>query len=143
MPPGKFHAQDSVLIAAGSVAFTAYQGGNLAHAVSFALGSLSGVILSPDLDQDGLTISEMSIIRRIPVLGWAFYLYWFPYAKLIKHRHWTSHAPVIGTIGRLLYLAPLFFLLAHFGIDLWNEFSRDWIVGLAASDAMHWFRDFF
>jgi uncharacterized metal-binding protein len=32
---------------------------------------------------------------------------WLPYQKFIPHRHWLSHAPVIGSAVRLLYLGVL------------------------------------
>jgi hypothetical protein len=34
-------------------------------------------------------------------------LLWLPYQKFIPHRHWLSHAPVIGSAVRLLYLGVL------------------------------------
>jgi uncharacterized metal-binding protein len=30
---------------------------------------------------------------------------WLPYQKKIPHRHWLSHAPIVGSALRLLYLA--------------------------------------
>lgn len=136
MPSGKIHSQDSIIIATGIAAFS------IANSLDFipsAIGALTGIILSPDLDQDDLTISELSIIRKAPAIGWLFYLYWFPYAKIIPHRHWSSHWPVVGTLGRILYLTPLWYALSYFQFDLYN--LRYWLIGLALSDLAHWLRD--
>ena len=72
----------------------------------------------------------------------------YPYAKLIRHRHWLSHAPLIGTAGRLAYLAALGWLawlaLGRPDVALDGEALRTlaWAAaGLAASDALHWVMD--
>jgi uncharacterized metal-binding protein len=60
---------------------------------------LGGLYLSPDLDLESLPWKRWGILRII----------WLPYQKFIPHRHWLSHAPVVGSIGRLLYLGVLLF----------------------------------
>jgi uncharacterized metal-binding protein len=57
---------------------------------------LGGLYLSPDLDLKSLPWKRWGILRFL----------WLPYQR-IPHRHWLSHAPVIGSIGRLLYLGVL------------------------------------
>jgi len=54
---------------------------------------LGGLYLSPDLDLKSLPWKRWGILRFL----------WLPYQR-IPHRHWLSHAPVVGSIGRLLYL---------------------------------------
>jgi uncharacterized metal-binding protein len=55
---------------------------------------LGGLYLSPDLDLKSLPWKRWGLLKSI----------WLPYQKFIPHRHWLSHAPVVGSIGRLLYL---------------------------------------
>jgi hypothetical protein len=59
---------------------------------------LGGLYLSPDLDLKSLPWKRWGVLRII----------WLPYQR-IPHRHWLSHAPVVGSIGRLLYLGVLLF----------------------------------
>ena len=106
-------------------------------------GCLAGIILSPDLDIPTKTISE-SIMGRIPVIGNLFWWYWLPYAKLIPHRHWLSHWPVIGTFGRLLYMSPLLFITVcgyNVATLLKDVDVVGFVFGLMISDLMHWIMD--
>ncbi len=61
---------------------------------SFLLG---GLMLSPDLD------TRSNATRRWGPLK----LLWWPYRRLLSHRSLISHTPLIGSAGRLLYLAAL------------------------------------
>ena len=63
----------------------------LTAALAFLVG---GLWLSPDLD----TRSRPS--RR---WGWLSVLWW-PYRRLVRHRGWLSHTPLLGTATRLLLL---------------------------------------
>ena len=54
---------------------------------------LGGLYLSPDLDLKSNPWKRWGVLRFI----------WLPYQR-IPHRHWLSHAPIVGSIGRLLYL---------------------------------------
>lgn len=152
MPSGHIHAQDSILIGAGVLTLAVWQNWDLAPSVAVAAGSVSGLVLSPDLDQDGWTRSEL-ILRRIPLVRYIFFIYWLPYAWIMPHRHWASHAPVVGTVVRLLYLAPLVLFLLWFTESQWGWdiyrlseavafWGQYWVQGLALSDAAHWLRDF-
>lgn len=151
MPSGKIHATDSVIIAGGIMALSFWQGWEKAPALTVGIGSLSGMFLSPDLDQDGKTRSELVIIRKWPIIGHLFFVYWYFYAIAIPHRHWSSHFPVVGTLLRLLYCVPLF-LLAGYGLRQINvdleplvtillQWGKWFVIGLALSDFMHWLRD--
>ena len=61
---------------------------------SFLLG---GLLLSPDLD------TRSNATRRWGPLR----LLWWPYRRLLSHRSLVSHTPLLGSAGRLLYLAAL------------------------------------
>lgn len=142
MASGKTHAAMTLLGSASLVA-GAWKEPQL---MISAVGCLFGVLFSPDLDQDGVTLSEGMLLRRSLIIGVPWFLYWWPYAKLIPHRHWLSHFPVVGTLGRLLYFAPVLWLFWHFGLrgHLPEPVVQmlPWLVlGLAVSDALHWLLD--
>lgn len=91
---------------------------------------LYAVLVSPDLDQVGDIHSQyilkrlgspqnLPLIRSIKplraivkfasiivggVIGNLWEAIWYPYATYIPHRNFFSHAPVVGTIIRFLYL---------------------------------------
>jgi len=114
-------------------------------------GCLSGIPLTPDLDQITISKSEWSIVRYLPIVGWMWLGLWDLYARAVPHRSWLSHAPVIGTLGRLVYLLIIggFLSLAFYGftstwpdlLPLWkfvqSKWFVGWIVGLMISDVMH------
>jgi uncharacterized metal-binding protein len=63
---------------------------------------LGGLLLSPDLDT-----------RSNPTRRWGpLRLLWWPYRRCLSHRSLVSHCPLLGTAGRLAYLAGLVLLLA-------------------------------
>jgi uncharacterized metal-binding protein len=69
---------------------------------------LGGLLLSPDLDT-----------RSNPTRRWGpLRLLWWPYRRLLRHRSIVSHSPVLGTLGRLLYLGALLIGLSWLGQPL-------------------------
>jgi uncharacterized metal-binding protein len=122
MPSGKIHAAATV-IAAGVVspllALVARQ--PVEHAAAFAAGCMVGLVVTPDLDVRHRDTHSETIIRRtggcFPGALWN--LFWLPYAYLVPcHRHWLSHAPLLGTALRVIYLllvpALFWWILGHF-----------------------------
>ncbi|MBM5807168.1 MAG: hypothetical protein FJ056_05675 [Cyanobacteria bacterium M_surface_10_m2_179] len=68
--------------------------GITAGTLAFLIG---GLWLSPDLDT-----------RSNPSRRWGpLRLLWWPYRGLLRHRSLLSHSPVLGSAGRLVYLASL------------------------------------
>jgi uncharacterized metal-binding protein len=55
----------------------------------------SGLIFGPDLDLYSFHYKRWGKLRWL----------WRPYQKAIKHRSIWSHGPILGTIGRILYLS--------------------------------------
>ena len=150
MSSGVRHAQASVVIS-----FPTGIGQAILHgpALGFTcwLGCLSGIVLSPDLDVDGRTHSE-SVIYQLPLgclIGTIFTVFWYPYARIFKHRSVWSHLPILGTLIRVLYLfIPLIIASLLFGfwpglVDrlFMNPLFWSWCAGLAVSDALHWVMD--
>ena len=70
--------------------------------LALLVGGLLGLILSPDLDVDNGNISYQ-YVRKIG-LGRLFKLIFKPYAISYRHRSNITHAPVVSTILRLLYV---------------------------------------
>ncbi len=115
-------------------------------AIYAALGAFTGLVVEPDLDQD-YQAAPLETMRQTGGDGLAklWQLYWTPYARFIPHRSWMSHGPVVGTLGRLLYLAPLYALpilvwTHFFGFPTAQLFA--YFVGLAWVDLLHYIMDF-
>ena len=72
--------------------------------VAVAAGAflVGGLWLSPDLD------TRSRATQRWGPLAWL----WWPYRRGLSHRSLFSHSPVIGTAGRLIYLALALLLAA-------------------------------
>jgi len=141
MASGKVHRQDSIGLAVVGGFLLGARGTEPLEFVVFALGALAGIILSPDLDVDHRTESERLFYRVGWLPGILFYGYWLPYALLIPHRHPVSHWPIVGTIGRLLYLLPLWGAAWTFtGFPPW-VYTWAFVGGLMGSDTLHWLRD--
>ena len=146
MPNGNIHALASVALAGPAGVATFAFTGSLGDAAMAAGGCVLGYLISPDLDQDGRTISESLVYEVSGIAGYLWQVYWYPYALAVKHREWKSHAPVVGTLGRLTYLwLPWVGLAAATGRvpDLLWLLGTLWPVwaGLAASDVAHWLLD--
>lgn len=72
---------------------------------------LGGVMLSPDLD-----------IHSHPYKRWGWLRWiWLPYRASIGHRSPLSHAPIIGTTLRVLYLAFWMGLMGIVGVAITND----------------------
>lgn len=108
-----------------------------------AAGAFAGLILTPDLDSDGLIIADY-FVNTIPrfgqILGKIWHVYSWLYGRLFAHRSFWSHAPIVGTVIRVAYfLWPLYYFgfypppaflngmvavdIIHFGMD-WRLLRR-------------------
>jgi uncharacterized metal-binding protein len=127
--------------------------------VQYAVGSLVGIILTPDLDVDNGYIGNTIIRNKVGAWaerGWD--LLWHFYRRSIKHGSELSHFPVISTIGRLAYLYLFLLVIPYLllalvvpgGWDIGYEL-RWWnsqivahyrlIIGLMGSDLIHYVLD--
>lgn len=134
------------LVTIPTLAVTLVYTKDFATSVLVAGGCLSGILLTPDLDQEGISSSEWVLVKKTKGVGFLWLMLWYPYALLIPHRAFLSHFPIVGTVGRLLYLSivPVAILLyldkAQLVIDIFPYVLR-FGVGLAISDFMHWIFD--
>lgn len=109
-------------------------------------GSLMALIMNPDLDLSGVTRAEGNAYRLFVPFGILWQMFWTPYGR-IKHRSFISHGFIIGTFGRVLYLALPLSLLGN--IDGWSwqwllnyqEFITWFIYGLLIADTLHLIAD--
>jgi len=134
MASGKNH--DRAILFASPVVFIAgcYQFGLELGTIAAAAHFLGGYWLSPDLD-----------IKSRPFLRWGILkIIWIPYQRLIPHRSPLSHAPVLGSLIRLVYLAaclsPLWLLFpslqrVQWAID-WGKLAA-FLVGVELSALNH------
>ena len=112
----------------------------VAAGLAFLLG---GLWLSPDLDT-----------RSRPSRRWGpLAVLWLPYRRLVRHRGWISHLPLLGSVGRLAYLALLLLLLSGLlqplglpgphalitgAMDLWQRQQPVLLAALLGLEASAW-----
>jgi uncharacterized metal-binding protein len=157
MASGKAHATASALLAFPAGLLALGLGGDWGAAVACAIGSIAGIVLSPDLDVDSPTHSNYIIHKYTGCIGGAiWFAFWWPYAKFIPHRSPLSHWPVLGTILRLLYIVilstPIWFLITLFVFGSGESLPtpgpalKSWLwwatLGLLLSDTMHYIMDY-
>lgn len=151
MPGFVGHTTGNAFVLAGTTAVMAAQGWSLADIAAVDAGIvIANFILSPDLD--------LFNSRSMTDWGW-MRLFWWPYARMVKHRD-TMHMPVIGTLVRWLYMAavlsivvvPIAIILRRmnfsvtFGGDAEDIFWYlgyifDLLLGATLADTMHYALD--
>lgn len=159
MSNGATHAKVTTITAVpvGMLAMVS-SGDNFGITAVSVAGCLFGLVCEPDLDQPGITQSEGRLLhhRFMWPVGVFWFAVWYPYARLIPHRSWASHLPVVGTAIRLIYLvsvlgfmgailSPIFPNLIDSVIVLVSQVPTDYaivfFVSLATADVMHWIWD--
>lgn len=140
MANGRTHARYAgnflFLASAGALGLTQIPGYR-EEAIALVLGAVGGWLVTPDIDITGRTYEERRIWTFSPLLGWLWMAYWYPYAKLIPHRHKLSHMAGIATALRMVYLlwwVPLFLDIPP---DLFLWAWCTW----TAQDVLHWVLD--
>jgi len=152
MARGETHTIVTIAATVPTFAVAAYVTRDPGLAALAAAGTLSGVLLSPDLDHDWRTESELILWRITPAIGIPWSVIWCPYQYLIPHRSPLSHWPLVGTLGRVLYVVALLLLaqvhLRAVGVPFdamfwtqWPAASAAFCAGLAVSDFGHWLFD--
>lgn len=94
MASGKNHDRAILFASPLVLVVGCYQFGLELGIIAGASHFLGGYWLSPDLDIKSRPFLRWSVLRFI----------WVPYQRLIPHRNWKSHAPVLGSAIRLAYL---------------------------------------
>ena len=140
MPSGKIHAGITLATAVVTYTIGTTSGDSPEHAVATALGCISGILLTPDLDIKGTRADK--IVRKeagfIPAVIWG--MLWNPYSALIPHRSILSHGLLLGTLIRIIYIAVPLALLGILPGP--GPIINRMILGLVLSDNMHIGADF-
>lgn len=86
------------------------------YTVPVAIGSIAGLLITPDFDLEGKSITE-SALYIVPPLAWLWQQLWFGYALLFRHRGF-SHNIILGTLGRVAWslLIALVVMIFSFGL---------------------------
>jgi uncharacterized metal-binding protein len=112
MPSGRTHDRITLwsLPVVAGVTFLQTQSSNLTLWVSagFLFG---GLMLGPDLDIHSVHYKRWGWLRWV----------WLPYRGSMRHRSVLSHAPVIGTTLRVLYLGVWLLMFGFFSLAIANE----------------------
>lgn len=145
MASGKQHTEASFILAGGISALSLFGIAPSEAVLPLAVGAASGAVLTPDFDVDAgcIAYSNMEWMFGTPA-GKLWRWIWKPYALMVKHRSWISHAPVVGTIIRMLYLlvflswVPFVIELDYTAISAW---LRWWLLGLMFADFVHFLMD--
>ncbi len=115
MPSGRTHDRITLwslpFIIGLGVGITRSAGLTLWIASGFLLG---GLMLGPDLDIRSVQYKRWGCLRWI----------WIPYRGSLKHRSPLSHAPIIGTSLRIVYLGAWLSLAGLVALALLNEVAQ-------------------
>jgi uncharacterized metal-binding protein len=152
MSSGRAHSRATLAltIPAGMLAASVLTGSATNNMIAGCVGCLSGLIIEPDLDVDGVTKSEWEMIKKFWILGMVWVTLWYPYAWLIPHRSPLSHFPLIGTAGRVFYLMIVITAVTALFHIRWSVMDAvnhpaftPWFVGLVVTDTAHYVMDLF
>ena len=110
MASGKVHDRSVGLTAAAVGLISVLELAEPSIVIARSVGALSGYVLSPDLDLCSTPMRRWEALG----LGW----FWRPYMKALHHRSVWSHTPIVGTVGRLLYMSTGLGVLATFFVAL-------------------------
>ncbi|HEX2915544.1 MAG TPA: metal-binding protein [Chloroflexia bacterium] len=143
MPMGTTHRTINTVVSVPVCAGALFLGWTPAHVVCLAGGyTFATFFMNPDLDLNSLGYKSWGWLRII----------WWPYQRILAHRCWISHFPVISTILRVIYLMwfplALLLLLGSAAQSATREAIFDWwpvlalpvilfIVGMIISDSLH------
>jgi len=114
MPDGKTHFAVGVMGAATAVGLAFSLPPPWPGAV--AVGSLLGLVITPDMDIDAATYTEW-LLSRVPLAGWLFQVVFYGYGLLFRHRG-LSHHWLIGTASRMTYTAAAVMVMAVFVVGI-------------------------
>jgi uncharacterized metal-binding protein len=111
--------------------------GDYFSAASWGIGTVLATVLQPDLDQcEGVQgYIGFGIMRETyHKLEKLWSMYWYLYARLFAHRSFWTHTPIIGTLGRMIYLFPYI-------VFIYKYLPMYFILALVTCDFLHWIMD--
>ena len=119
MPSGRTHDRITLWLLPG----VALLAGLLSRDGSLTLACcgtylFAGLMFGPDLDIRS---------RQYARWGWLRWI-WKPYQRLFRHRSRFTHGPLIGTLGRLLYLGGWLTLPVGLGLAIAPQPTQQWAI---------------
>lgn len=136
MSDGTKHSLVTATLAALVPPLAMWSGESLDRAACLGAGALAGLLLTPDLDvQRGC--KSHAFANRLGI-GPLWRVYWWPYGKLASHRG-LSHAPLLGTAGRVLYFPWPWLILWWLGMP--TDLLLCLLGGLCLADIGHFILD--
>lgn len=146
MSSGRTHSLASVVAGGIATGVSISSGLSYADSIAIGLGCLSGILIGPDADVDTGNVS-LAILRDDfgSIASNLWRIAWYPYARIIPHRHFVSHFPIISTAIRVAYITIVPFVLMRM---MQIEITFDWMfvywfIGLCISDTLHAIFDLF
>jgi uncharacterized metal-binding protein len=153
MPGFTGHTTANTLLLVGTSAFLLERGWGTLDVIAIDAGiAISTLVLSPDMDLfTSKSMEDWGILR----------FFWWPYAKLVKHRD-RLHTPILGTTVRWAYLLILLMLgllvlrvaLEQIGLRVdiapidpkgtflhYARYVAEMFIGGNLADAVHFFLD--
>ena len=125
MPSGRTHDRITLwslpLVAGLTYGQTRSSSLTLLVAGGFLFG---GLMFGPDLD---------IYSRQYQRWGWLRWI-WLPYRKMMRHRSFWSHGPVVGTVLRLFYLATWLSAVSLVGLAIAAAFGYNIPNGSSATN---------
>lgn len=123
MANGATHAQYAtggiILVICGSLAAKVLY--DVPIDISYTIGGATlAFLIDPDMmDQHQITTrGEHRLFDIFPPLGIFVYIYMWPLARLLPHRHILSHLPPLNTVVRILYCIVPFLMLLWYGFEI-------------------------
>lgn len=94
--------------------------------IGLAIGSIAGVVMTPDIDHHVRTREETIFYNVSPSLGRLYESFWSPFRILVGRRHrGTTHVPIWGTTLRYLYLAFGIQMIFYVVLGVLNDFGLE------------------
>lgn len=128
MPDGRTHALATLAVGSAVTGGLACLSRPTPETLCVGIGFLISLAVNPDLDLN------RRFPRRNPA-KWPWWLFWYPYSRMVGHRSFFSHVPLVGTFIRTAYIIPLIAVCIYLGMDV--RYAVPVFVGMAISDAVH------
>lgn len=120
MPSGRTHDRITFWTLPIATGLTLILTGSAVQMVVVGIGFLfGGLMLGPDLDTHSIHYKRWGYFRWI----------WLPYRGSLRHRSPLSHAPIVGTLLRVIYLmiwVGLFGFLCLIGVNELGQLGWTW-----------------
>jgi uncharacterized metal-binding protein len=132
MPGGKVHSAATLVTAGMTAPILYYRVVPTSEIALMTAGMLATLVINPDLDLN------RKRPRGIAVVWW---LFWWPYSKMVGHRSPISHFPIMGTIIRIIYILIPAIVILHKVAPGWVPGLLIFTSGMIVSDTVHFVLD--